>query len=120
MAGKKGRSGRPKGAVSWMCNPVALAGHHLNVLMEMWLAGVPMGREVWMWGEPALWMGPSPPDERRRTVPPKIKRVLARFAIAHVLKMHPDMRPPPIDAVLSWSRRRAPAVTLRRQARGSF
>jgi hypothetical protein len=42
-------------------------------------------------------------------------------AIEHVLKIHPNMGPPPpIDAVLYWSRRRAPAGTLRRQVRGSF
>ena len=40
MAGKPGRSGRRPGSLSWSKNPVARAGHHLNVLIEMWLAGV--------------------------------------------------------------------------------
>jgi hypothetical protein len=119
MAGKRGRSGRPKGAVSWMCNPVALAGHHLNVLMEMWLAGVPIGQDIWMWGKP-LQRRLLQPTERKHTVPPKIKRVLAQFAIGHVLELHPYLKRPSVDAVLLWTRRRAPTNTLRRQARGSF
>ena len=42
MAGKKGRSGRRKGSLSWSKNPTAVAGHHLQTLIEMWLAGVPI------------------------------------------------------------------------------
>ena len=38
MAGKKGRSGRRKGSLSWSKNPTAVAGHHLQTLIEMWLA----------------------------------------------------------------------------------
>ena len=77
MAGKKGRSGRPSGSTSWWRNPTALAGHHLNVLIEMWLGGVPI--QV----APKRWL--VQPTERRHTVPPKIKRALAAMAIGHVM-----------------------------------
>ena len=42
MVGVKGRSGRPRGSLSYPKNPTALAGHHLNILIEAWLAGVPI------------------------------------------------------------------------------
>jgi hypothetical protein len=98
VAGKKGRSGRPKGALSWPGNPAALAGQHLNGFIEQWLAVVP--------------------NERRYTVPLQAKLFLARAAIAHVMRLHPEMRPPQIHAVLYWSRRRAPAGTLRHTKAG--
>jgi hypothetical protein len=110
MAGKKGRSGRPRGSLSWTKNPVALAGHRLNILIEMWLAGVPLPTR------PGRWL--VQPTERRHTVPPKIKRVLAEMAIRHVLFLDaesPAVRYIGVDDVLTWSRRRAPNTTLRRK-----
>jgi hypothetical protein len=127
MAGKKGRSGRRgkiteeeflagkrPGTPSWPGHPTALAGHHLQVLIEMWLAGVP------------IRIGPNhclmPPTERRHTVPPKVMRILATFAIRHVLNLYADSETVwhiEVDEVLAWARRRAPDITLRRQARAS-
>ena len=108
MAGKKGRSGRPSGSTNWSRNPTALAGHHLNVLIEMWLGGVP------------IQVTPKrrlvQPTERRHTVPPKVKHVLAEMAINHVMYTLKLGRPT-VAAVLAWSRRQAPSVTLRRLAR---
>jgi hypothetical protein len=110
MAGKKGRSGRRPGSRS-LSNPVALAGHHLAVLIEMWLARAP------------IKVAPNRRPKRRRTIPPKIKRGLAKKAIAHVVELASlrvghrrgakDFYEPDIDDVLQYARRRAPAVTLR-------
>ena len=109
MAGKKGRSGRRSGSTSWWRNPTALAGHHLNVLIEIWLGGVP------------IQVAPKrclvQPTERRHTVPPKIKRALAAMAIGHVMDVYTLRGRPTVAAVMAWSRRRAPSVTLRRRAR---
>ena len=112
MAGKKGRSGRRRGSTSWWRNPTAIAGHHLNVLIEGWLGGVPIqvGPERWL----------KQPTERRYTVPPKIKWVLAALAIRHVMRNDCEVdRAPALSVadVLAWSRRQAPSVTLRRPAR---
>ena len=57
------------------------------------------------------------PTERRHTVPPKIKRVLAAIAIGHVMDVDNLRGRPTVAAVLAWSRRQAPSVTLRRPAR---
>jgi hypothetical protein len=125
MAGKRGRSGRRgniteeeflagkrPGSPSWPKHPTALAGNHLKVLIEMWLAGAP------------IRIGPDhclmPPTERRYTVPPKIMRTLAIFAIRHVLNVHADSDEVwdiDVEDVLAWARRRAPDYTLRRKAR---
>jgi hypothetical protein len=35
------KRGRPIGARSWWRNPANIAAHHANVLLELWLAGVP-------------------------------------------------------------------------------
>jgi hypothetical protein len=113
MVGKSGRSGRPKGSTSSFKNPVNIAAHNLSALMEMWLAGVPI---------PA---GPNryllQPSKRRHTVPPKIKRALARIAIAktlHDLGSTPESIPrPKLVEVLGRVRRRAPTSTLRRKVR---
>jgi hypothetical protein len=146
MAGEKGRSGRPNGRTSWWRNPVALAGHDLNGLIEHWLAGAPIRiGDGWLEG----------PNERRSTVPPKIKRVLAIMAIEQVMEAHadaaaqdsaadvvcsvalklgvpvhviraqqlrdarghPKFKRPNVKDVLAWSRRHAPSVTLRRERR---
>jgi hypothetical protein len=107
MAGKKRCSGRRPGSLSWHRNPTALAGQRLNVLIEMWLAGVPI--QV----APKRWL--AQPTECRHTVPPKIKRVLAEIAIGQVLGRYPSLRRPGIESVMAWSRRRAPSVSLRRK-----
>ena len=123
MAGKKGRSGRRKGSLSWSKTPAALAGHYLNGFIEMWLAGVPIPTR------PDWWL--MQPTGRRHTAPPKIKRALAQAAIEYVVwldakaieqaieqgRRHgPPITRPSIEQVLAWSRRLAPAVTLRRKA----
>lgn len=126
MAGKKGRSGRRPvnitvemwragvrpGSPSWPKNPTALAGNHLNVLIERWLAGVPIqvGPDRWL----------KPPTERRYTVPPKIKWLLAVMAIRHVMMTDCEVdrvRTLDVADVLKWARRRAPIITLRRPVR---
>ena len=119
MAGKKGCSGRRKGSLSWSKNPAALAGHYLNGLIEMWLAGVPIPTR------PDWWL--VQPTGRRHTVPPEFKRALAQAAIEYVVwldakaieqgRRHgPPIQRPNTDQVLAWSRRLAPAVTLRHKA----
>jgi hypothetical protein len=115
MAGTKGRSGRRPGSISWPRNPVALAGNHLNVLIEMWLGGVPIKIQ----NEPERWL--PQPTERRFTVPPKVMRVLARIAIEQVLAVNARLKRRAddqsfLDQVLLWARRRAPSLTLRRKA----
>jgi hypothetical protein len=109
MAGRKGRSGRLPGSLSWMKNPTALAGHHLNGLIEKWLAGMPIqtGPDSWL----------VQPIYRRHTVPPRIKQALAVMAIRHVMELCPHLRRPSIAQVLAWSRRQAPSATLRHAAR---
>ena len=112
-----GRNGRRPGATSWWRNPTALAGHHLNVLIEMWLSGAPIqvGPDRWL----------VEPSERRHTVPPKVMRVLAEFAIGQMMQVNVEaseqgrrpIKRPDVDAVLAWARRRAPSITLRRAAR---
>ena len=109
MAGKKGRSGRRPGSFSWSRSPTAFAGHHLNVLIELWLGGVPIPTR------PGRWL--PQPTERRYTVPPRIKRVLALMAIEHAMGLYPHLGRPEVAAVLAWARRRAPSITLRRPAR---
>jgi hypothetical protein len=93
--------------LSWPKNPAALAGHHLNVLIEMWLAGVPIRVD----SEHSL----PQPTERRYTPPLRIKRALAQIAVDHVSKLHTDMPRTSIEQALAWSRRRAPPGTLRRR-----
>ena len=85
------RRGRPREALSWARNPVNFAAHHATVLLELWLAGVPIqiGPEYNLL--PSLMTTDRrlvQPKERERTVPPRIKRVLCRLAIAHVVELH--------------------------------
>jgi hypothetical protein len=115
MVGKPGRSGRPKGSTSWWRNPTALAGRHLNMLIEMWLAGVPIEVENICSDAPKRWL--VQPTKRQHTVPKEIKRVLAIMAVGHVMDMYSLRGRPTVAAVLAWSRRQAPSVTLRRPAR---
>ena len=74
MPGKKGRSGRPPGSLSWARNPVARCGKRYETLVEMWLAGVPIrvGRDKQI----------APPTKLLRTPPPNVKHALAAMAIA--------------------------------------
>jgi hypothetical protein len=60
---------------------------------------------------PGRWL--VQPTERKHTVPPKIKRELAVFAIEHTRSLYGKR--PGVDEVLAWTRRRAPAATLRRK-----
>jgi hypothetical protein len=127
VAGVKGRSGRPPGSRRW--NPTALAGHHLQVLIELWLAGAPIkATEIWMADAPIKLADRylAPPAKSRHTVPPRIKRALAEMAIRHVQDVIAEAAPyidveqvlPPyidVEQVLLWVRRRAPANTLRRK-----
>ncbi len=79
MAGKKGRSGRRKGSLSWSKNPTAVAGHHLQTLIEMWLAGVPIKVSPHQWlvqllpplrnGETAQLHDPKIEDKETRPPP---------------------------------------------------
>lgn len=116
MAGKKGRSGRRPGSTSWGRNPTALAGHHLNGLIEMWLGGAPIRFQT-PDGERERWL--EPPTERRHTVPLRIRRVLATVAIEHTIHLYPHRQRPDINRVIEWSRRRAPDLTLRTRRRKS-
>ena len=50
-------------------------------------------------------------------MPPKVKHVLAVMAIGHVKDVYTLRGRPTVAAVLAWSRRQAPSVTLRRPAR---
>ena len=71
----------------------------------MWLAGVPIPTR------PDWWV--VQPTGRRHTVPPEIK---AQVAIKYVVRLGPPIQRPSTDQVLAWSRRRAPAATLRHKA----
>ena len=93
-------AGRPLGATSWSRNLANVAAHHANVLLELWLAGAPVPEvRVLLFsladnpGYQALiedcWRARS--DERRYTVPPKIKRKLCKLANAHVTELRRQM-----------------------------
>jgi len=101
MAGKKGRSGRPPGALSWHQHATARCGHALNAAVELWLALVP---------------------ERRFTMPPKIRRFTAQNVIRQTLcneMESPEVVAVNVEDVLAWSRRQAPdGPSLRRKVRG--
>ncbi len=89
-------AGRPLGSTTWSRNLVNVAGQHANVLLELWLAGAPvLELRVLLFsleGNPKhqalveeCWLARR--DERRYTVPPKIKRKLCKLASAHVTEM---------------------------------
>ena len=131
------KRGRPPGSTR-----LNLAVHHANVLMEAWLADVPViGIRVMLSslaGSPQYqalieecW------DERghnrRYTVPKAIKQKLCRLAIAHVMELRLDtierqrtkaaktpllIKTPDIEKVLEGVNRKAPeGVSLRRKKR---
>jgi len=93
------KRGRPTGATSWQRNPNHVAAHHAQVLIEAWLAGAPVLEIRLM----LLSLAANPEqhalieecwskrgNERRYTVPPKIKRKLCRLAVAHVVELRRD------------------------------
>jgi hypothetical protein len=93
------KRGRPPGATSRWRNPNNFAAHHAQALIELWLAGAPVLEIRVM----LLSLAGSPEhqglieecwsqrgNERRYTVPPKIKRKLCRLAVAHVVELHCD------------------------------
>lgn len=93
------KRGRPSGSTSWWRNPNNIAAHHAQVLIELWLAGAPVLEVRVM----LLSLAGSPEyrtlidecwtkvdNERRFTVPPKIKRRLCRLAVAHVIELRRD------------------------------
>jgi hypothetical protein len=93
------KRGRPPGATSWWRNPNNRAAHHAQGLMEVWLAGAPVLEIRIMLsslaGKPELqtlikecWSKRG--NERRYTVPPKIKRKLCQLAVAHVTELRRD------------------------------
>jgi hypothetical protein len=93
------KRGRPTGATSWQRNPNRVAVHHSQVLMELWLAGAPVLEIRVMLsslaGNPEAqalieecWSKLG--NDRRHTVPPKIKRKLCRLAVAHVVELRRD------------------------------
>jgi hypothetical protein len=88
--------GRPRGTTSWWRNLESIAAHHANVLLELWLADAPVfairamlssldGSAQHQATITECWGGRN--DERRYTVPPKIKRKLCGLAVAHVLEL---------------------------------
>jgi hypothetical protein len=93
------KRGRPTGATSWQRNPNHVAAHHAQVLMELRLAGAPVLEIRVMLsslaGNPEAqalieecWSKLG--NDRRHTVPPKIKRKLCRLAVAHVVELRRD------------------------------
>ena len=89
------------------------------MLLELWLAGVPIqiGPEYNLL--PSLMTTDRrlvQPKERERTVPPRIKRVLCRLAIAHVVELHRQAQAaaPEIERSLRSAKDKAEAE-LRRQ-----
>ena len=89
------KRGRPRHATSWWQNSNNVAAHHASVLMETWLAGAPVFRAMLSslagsQKHQALidecWRGRG--NERRRTVPPRVKRKLCQLGIAHVVSLH--------------------------------
>lgn len=86
------KRGRPIGATSWSRNPNNRAAHFATALIEFWLAGVGESAVRRMLSSLAgnselqiliteCWRNRG--NERRYTVPPKIKRNLCQLAIAH-------------------------------------
>jgi hypothetical protein len=90
------KRGRPRGTLSWARNLPNVAAHHASILMELWLADVPVLEIRYLLLSLAgsaehqalieeCWRARE--NERRFTVPPTIKRKLCRLAIAHVMNI---------------------------------
>jgi hypothetical protein len=101
------KRGRPKGSggKTWaLREPVNVAAHHANVLIELWLAGAPvleirvllmsLARSPDHQAHGALieecWHARG--SERRYTVPGPIKRKLCQLAAAHVAELRLDAK----------------------------
>jgi hypothetical protein len=93
------KRGRPSDVTSWWRNPNNIAAHHARGLMELWLAGAPVleirvmlsslaGSPEYQVLIDECWSKLE--NERRFTVPLKIKRKLCRLAVAHVMELHRD------------------------------
>jgi hypothetical protein len=112
------KRGRPKGVTSALKKPANVAAHHANVLIELWLAGVPLlgvlgatlastpeqnahwdliekcwrcrysKRRYTMEGQQHTVRE----EKRRHTVPWKIKKNLCQLAIAHVIELDRQSR----------------------------
>jgi hypothetical protein len=90
-------AGRPLGSTSWSRNLANVAAHHANLLLELWLAEVPVLEFQLVFPQVAhrpehramieeCWRARDR-GRRRYTVPPKIKRQLCRLAGAHVMEL---------------------------------
>src|SRR5690242_18656509 len=93
------KRGRPRGATSWSRNPNRVAAQHAQVLMELWLAGAPVLEIrvilLSLAGNPEqqamieeCWSEVG--NNRRYTVPPRIKQILCGLAMAHVVELRRD------------------------------
>jgi hypothetical protein len=93
------KRGRPAGATSWWRNLENVGAHHANVLLELWLAGAQVLEIRVMLSSLAsspkhqamiedCWRVRG--NERRHTVPPRIKRSLCQLAVAHVVELRLD------------------------------
>ena len=97
MPGKKQRSGRPRGAISW--TPTAFAGIHLISYRLWWQLGVP------------FWVGPDKqlvePSRPGAPMPAAVDRVLAEMAIEHMVRVNrPGLRQRPrVEKVIDWANR---------------
>jgi hypothetical protein len=109
MVGKKGRSGRPRGRLSF--TPTAEAGHHTNNYLVAWLAGVPIG---------AAGHYLPLPNTERLTAPKEIRRELAVLAVEILSAVHlaadDGWKKPNINHVIAWTYRH-PSHVLRRMRR---
>jgi hypothetical protein len=102
MPGKKGRSGRRKGSLSW--NPTARAGYSLISLRQWWQYGV----LIWAGPDKHLIMPPTP----EAPVPARVNHTLAQMAIEHTLQVT-RKRPyvPRVEQVMAWATRHAPRLS---------
>jgi hypothetical protein len=91
------KRGRPAGSNSRMRNPVNVAAHYTNALIETWLADALLVALALL--HPLLEREPervtllvacfrTRSDELRHTVPVKVKRTLCRLAIAYTVELH--------------------------------
>src|SRR3974377_1853738 len=91
MAGKKGKSGRRPGEkLRWHSKPVALAGSYLEVLIEAYMAGVPIPTDkdqvFVLPTKNKMWTGISTGHRKPRRVPWQIQRLLANVAIEYAVQ----------------------------------
>jgi hypothetical protein len=94
MSGRKGRSGRPQGSISW--TPTALTGLPLINFRRHWQLGVPFRI-----GDRTLLM----PDRWELRVPVQVDRALAQMAIEHAVGVYGFRRRPRVELVIAWANR---------------